>query len=73
MMITNRMVKYIPELDNMRNKKGLPEVKRFTDNKGRKLPMTSAADAYKQLAAYEKTGVTPEVVQLLKELWFGAE
>ena len=33
MMITNRMVKYIPELENMREKTGLPEVKRFTDNK----------------------------------------
>lgn len=67
---TNRMVAFIPELDDMRET-GLPEVKRFTDNKGHKLPMASSAEAYKQLAAYEKTGVTPEVVQLLKNLWFG--
>lgn len=71
-MTVNSTVVYVPELEEMR-KSGLPDVKRFTDKKGRKLPMTSSVDAYKQLAEYEETGITPEVVRLLKKLWFGVD
>lgn len=74
MLTTNRMVQYIPELEDIRHgKKELPLLERFTDKNGHKRAMVSAAQGWKQLAAYEDTGLTPEIVKLLKELWFDAE
>ncbi len=74
MTTTNAMVKYVPELEDIRRGvKALPSLKRFTDKKGRKRAMVSAVEGWKRLAAYEEIGLTPEIVKLLKELWFDAE
>ena len=40
-------------------------MERFTDAKGKKKAMTSSIEAYKRLAEYEATGLTPEEVRAL--------
>lgn len=74
MTTTNSMVKYVKKLFDIREgRETLPTVERFTDKKGRKRAMVSAVEGWKRLAEYEATGLTPEIVNLLKELWFDAE
>lgn len=74
MATTNAMVKFIKKLEDIRHgKEALPILERFTDKKGRKRAMVSAADGWKRLSEYEDIGLTPEIVRLLKELWFDAE
>ena len=43
-------------------------MERLTNSKGRKKSMTSSAEAYKRLAAYESTGITPEQLQSLLDI-----
>jgi len=43
-------------------------MERFTDKNGRKKPMTSSVEAYKKLAAYESTGITPEQLHGLLDI-----
>lgn len=74
MATTNAIVKYIKKLEDIRyGKEALPILERFTDKKGRKRAMVSAVEGWKRLSEYEDIGLTPEIVRLLKELWFDAE
>lgn len=74
MTTTNAMVQFVPRLEHIRNgEEELPTLERFTDKKGRKRAKVSAAEGWKRLSEYEDIGLTPEIVRLLKELWFDAE